>query len=131
VILLDTHVLAMLILRPERLSRVAARAIQKAEAKAALAIASITLLELALLVAADRIRLESPAEAFLNQINNQPSLRVLEITAEIAVLATQFPPSFPKDPADRLIGATARARGIPLVTQDQRLQDSPLLRTVW
>lgn len=130
-ILLDTHVLAMLIMRPERLSRAAARAIQKAEAKAALAIASITLLELALLVAAERIRLDGPAEAFLNQICNQPSLRVLAITAEIAALATQFPPSFPKDPADRLIAATARARGIPLVTKDQRLQDSPLIRTVW
>ncbi len=130
-ILLDTHVLAMLILRPERLSRAAARAIEKAEAKGALAIASITLLELALLVAADRIRLDGPTEAFLNQICNQPSLSVLGITAEVAVLATQFPPSFPKDSADRLIAATARAHGIPLVTKDQRMQDSTLIRTLW
>ena len=40
-----------------------------------------------------------------------------EITPEIAALATAFPADFSQDPADRLIGATARSLGLPLVTQ--------------
>jgi len=33
--------------------------------------------------------------------------------------------------SDRIIAATARTHGLPLVTKDQRLQESPLLRTIW
>ena len=53
------------------------------------------------------------------------------ITPEIAALATAFPADFPSDPVDRLIGATARSLGLPLVTRDQRILDSSLLKTVW
>jgi PIN domain nuclease of toxin-antitoxin system len=53
------------------------------------------------------------------------------ITPEVAALAAQFPEDFPHDPADRLIAATARAEGLSLVTHDERLRRSPLLRTVW
>jgi len=56
---------------------------------------------------------------------------VLPITPEIAAIAVQFPSDYPGDPADRLIGATARAEGITLVTGDENIRKSPLLRTVW
>jgi PIN domain nuclease of toxin-antitoxin system len=56
---------------------------------------------------------------------------VRPITPEIAALATQFPDDYPRDPADRLIGATARAEGLTLVTRDERIRRSPLIRTVW
>jgi PIN domain nuclease of toxin-antitoxin system len=56
---------------------------------------------------------------------------VKPITAEIAALATQFPDDYPKDPIDRLIGATARAEGIALVTGDEKIRSSPLLKTIW
>jgi PIN domain nuclease of toxin-antitoxin system len=56
---------------------------------------------------------------------------VLEITTDIAALAAMFPESYPKDPADRLIGATARALGMTLITQDERILASPLVRSVW
>jgi PIN domain nuclease of toxin-antitoxin system len=48
-----------------------------------------------------------------------------------AVLATQFPEDYPKDPVDRLIGATARAEGLAQVTRDERIRSSPLLKTIW
>ena len=53
------------------------------------------------------------------------------ITPDIAALATQFPDDYSYDPADRLIGATARAEGLPLVTRDQNIRRSTLLRTIW
>jgi PIN domain nuclease of toxin-antitoxin system len=56
---------------------------------------------------------------------------VRPITPEIAALATQFPDDYPRDPADRLIGATARAEGLTLITRDERIRRSPLLKTVW
>ena len=54
-----------------------------------------------------------------------------EISPEIAALAVQFPEDYSRDPADRLIGATARAEGWPLVTRDQAMRASPLIRTIW
>ena len=58
-------------------------------------------------------------------------ISVKPITPEIAALAAQFPADFPRDPADRIIGATARAEGVPLLTRDTNIRQSPLLRTVW
>jgi len=56
---------------------------------------------------------------------------VLPITPEIALLAAQFPDDYPGDPGDRLIGATARAEGLTLVTRDENIRACPLLSTVW
>ena len=56
---------------------------------------------------------------------------ILPITPEIAALATQFPDDYPHDPVDRIVGATARAEGMTLVTRDERIRRSPLVRTVW
>jgi PIN domain nuclease of toxin-antitoxin system len=58
-------------------------------------------------------------------------MTVIPITPEIAALATQFPEDYPHDPVDRLIGATARADGMTLVTRDERIRRSPLLKTLW
>jgi len=53
------------------------------------------------------------------------------ITPNIAALATQFPDDYPRDPADRLIAATARAEGLALITRDESIRRSPLLKTIW
>ncbi len=131
-ILLDTHVLFWLNAAPEKLSRTATRAIRRAAGSAGLAICSITLWEVAMLLEAGRLRLKAAtSREVLGALLGTPGLSVLEITAEIALLSAQFPRDFPGDPADRLISATARVLGLPLVTRDQAIQDSPLLRTIW
>ena len=121
----------MLALRPERLSRNATRAIARADAGGGNAIASITLWEIALLIHEGRVVINGSAETFLKEVSQRPRLFTLDLSPEIAALAFQLPPDFPKDPADRIIAATAWAHGLALVTKDQRLQETSLLRTIW
>lgn len=130
-ILLDTHVLAWLVAQPERLSRPAASAIRRARASDGLAIADITVWELAFLFARGVLRSHGTVENTVQNLVNRSGVSVKPITAEIAALATQFSDDYPKDPVDRLIGATARAEGIALVTRDEGIRSSPLLKTIW
>jgi PIN domain nuclease of toxin-antitoxin system len=131
VILLDTHVLVWFVADEDRLSRAARSAIQGARAGDGLAIADVTIWELAFLFARGVLRAHGTVENTVHNFVTRSGAIVKPITAEIATLATQFPDDYPKDPIDRLIGATARAEGIALVTRDEKIRNSPLLRTIW
>jgi len=128
---LDTHVLVWSVVEPSRLSRSALMTIRKARAQAILAIADITLWELATLFARGRIRTQGSIEDAVRAVVRTAGVIIKPVTPEIAALATQFPDDFPHDPGDRLIAATARAEGSVLVTRDEAIRRSPLLRTIW
>lgn len=128
-IVLDTHVVAWAADDPKWLSPDAASAIRRARRGGGLAVSAITLWELAQLVARGRIQVYGSVETSVKALIED--MTVIPITPEIAALATQFPDDYPRDPADRLIGATARAEGMTLVTRDERIRRSPLIRTVW
>jgi PIN domain nuclease of toxin-antitoxin system len=129
VILLDTHVLVWAVGDTKRLSRAAASEIRRARQGGGLAVSAITLWELGLLVNRGRIQAYGTVESSIRQLLEDVAVR--PITPEIAALAVQFPEDYPRDPADRLIGATARAEGLTLITRDQSLRTSPLLKTIW
>lgn len=128
-ILLDSHVLIWAVADSTRLSKAASSAIRRARRGDGLAVSAITAYEVAWQIASGRIQGYGTVEAsvlrFLEGVTMRP------ITPEIAALAAQFPEDYPRDPADRLIGATARAEGLTLVTRDDRIRRSPLIRTVW
>jgi len=128
-ILLDTHVLFWAACDPKRLSRAAASEMRRARRHQGLAISAISLWELSWMLAKGRILSYGSIETSLRMLVEGVVIR--PITPEIAALATQFPDDYPHDPADRLIGATARAEGMTLVTRDERVRRSPLLRTLW
>jgi PIN domain nuclease of toxin-antitoxin system len=107
------------------------REIRKAQREGGCAIASISLWELALLFAKGTLRASGTIAASIQEIVDRATVSVLEINSEIAGLAMAFPETYPKDPGDRLIGATARALGITLITQDEKILASPLVRTIW
>jgi PIN domain nuclease of toxin-antitoxin system len=130
VILLDTQVLVWASVDTKRLSKDATHAIERARRNEdGLAISAITLWEIALLITKGRLRARGTIEASVKLFSE--GILVKPITAEIAALATQFPDSFPSDLASRIIGATARAEGLTLITRDENIRKSPLLKTVW
>ena len=128
-ILLDTHVLFWAVHDSKRLSRAAASEMRRARRAGGLAISAISLWELSWMLAKGRILSSGTVETSLRALTEGIAIR--PITSEIAALATQFPDDYPHDPADRIIGATARAEGMTLVTRDERIRRSPLVRTVW
>jgi PIN domain nuclease of toxin-antitoxin system len=130
VILLDTHVVVWLAFDSSRLSRPARSAIDQArERKDGLAISDITLLELATLASKGRIRLDVSLESFLREVETR--FVILPISALICVAALQLPPASPKDPADRIIAATAIVKGLRLLTADREIRRLKALQTVW
>jgi len=131
VILLDTHVLVWLMGKPEKLSRSAASAIRRARSSDGLSIADVTIWELALLFSRGVLQSRGTVENTMRNLLERSGVTVKPITPEIAALATQFPDDYPRDPANRLIGATARAEGLALVTRDESIRKSPLLKTIW
>jgi PIN domain nuclease of toxin-antitoxin system len=129
VILLDTHVLFWAVDDSKFLSRPAASAIRRARRQDGIAISAISIWELARLLSGGRIQGYGSVEASLKLLLEGVIIR--PITPEIAALGTQFPEDYSHDPADRIIGGTARAEGLTLVTRDERIRRSPLIKTLW
>ena len=128
-ILLDTHVLVWMSSDPKRLSKRAREAIRQARADSGIAVAAITLWELAWLANSGRLQVAGSVESYVRETISR--VIVKPITPEITALAVQMPANFPKDPADRMIAATAAVEGLSLVTADERIQGSKRVATIW
>jgi PIN domain nuclease of toxin-antitoxin system len=124
-ILLDTHILVWLLIAPENLSPKAKKVIQAARKSGPLALSAISLWEIAWLTENKRIETDVSVDSFVRKCASY--VQVLPITQEIAVRSVQFPKSYPSDPQDRIIGATALVEGIRLLTHDKRIMKSGLV----
>lgn len=130
-IVLDTHAWVWWVADPDALSAPARHAIERAADNAVIYVSSISVWEVAALVARGRLRLAIDVRAWLKQCEALPYLRFLPIDSTIA-LHSVFLPDFPhRDPADRFIVATALSLGAPLVTKDRRLHEYPHVNCVW
>jgi PIN domain nuclease of toxin-antitoxin system len=127
-VLLDTHVVHWWSAEPKRVSPPARKALEEADE---LVVAAISWYELAWLARHERITVNIPIRSWLQGLAAQ--LRTIGVTPAIADTAVALPSSFPGDPADRLIYATAIENGLSLITKDQAIRDhdKPRPLTIW
>jgi len=95
------------------------------------AIASISIWEFAMMVAKGRINVKIDAKRWLNDAISNSGLRVIDLTPEIAIESCNLPGKFHKDPADRIIVATARTQNLTLLTKDRKIIEYPHVNAIW
>jgi PIN domain nuclease of toxin-antitoxin system len=129
-VLLDTHVLLFWLGRDPRLTAEQANAIEGAAPDAPLLVSDISLWEIATLTALGRIRLRRPLRDWLESAVAPPLVRRISISPAVAAEVADLPSTFHRDPADRIIVATARTAGARVATSDRRIIDSGLVEIV-
>ena len=122
-ILLDTHVWLWLVAGSVDLSTKARLTIDEAAAAGTLRIAAISLWEVALLASRGRIVLGKSIGPWLEESLADPGPAIHPLSPQVAVESYALPDVFHRDPADRLIVATARVTNATLMTRDQRILD--------
>ena len=128
-IVLDTHVVIWLAEAPEFLSAAATKAIQSERQDGLVAISDMTLLELARIISGGRVGVRTSLSAFLGEVER--TFTILPVTGAIAERTMLFSPAYPRDPVDRVIGATALAHSCKLITKDDPIRKSGEVDCVW
>lgn len=130
-IVLDTHALLWWASGDAQLSTKAARAIKAELAGGQIVVSSISAWELALLVDRGRLALSVDIETWLATVGEIEAVRFVPVDNAIALKSVQLPGDFHKDPADRLIVATARQLAAPLITADEKIRAYAHVQTIW
>ena len=128
--LLDTHVLIWWLDDPDRLSPAQRNVVAAASRESPLLVSDITLWEVATLHSLGRIALTIPLREWLDKAAAPPLVRRKGISPAVAAALAALPDSFHRDPADRILVATALVLGATLLTQDRRILDAGLVDTL-
>ena len=128
--LLDTHVLIWWVNDTNRLSLAQQDVVASASADSPLLVSDISLWEVAVLHSLSRIQLTIPLREWLDKAVSPPLVRRHGISPAIAAELVTLPDSFHRDPADRILVATARVLGATLLTQDRKIVDAALANTL-
>ena len=128
--LLDTHVLIWWLDDADRLSAAQRSVVTAASRESPLLVSDISLWEVATLHSLGRIALTIPLREWLDKAAAPPLVRRHGISPAIAAELAALPDSFHRDPADRVLVATARVLGATLLTQDRRILDASLVATL-
>lgn len=129
-LLLDTHVLIWWLDGSGRLSPAQQEAVSAVGPQSPLLVSDISLWEVATLCSLGRVRLSLPLREWLDKAAAPPLVRRQGISPAIAEHVATLPDSFHRDPADRILVATARVLGATLLTQDRRIIKSALVDTL-
>lgn len=129
-LLLDTHVWWWSVSEPERLSHASIQNIRLTRPSQR-AIASISLWELAMLEGKQRIELDIPVATWLSRAVTNTGIKVIDLSPEIAADSCSLPGNFHKDPADRIIVATARVHNMIFLTKDGKIHEYAHVVSLW
>lgn len=120
-LLLDTHA-AIWITEDQPLALVAVEAIDAAyRAGNTVFVSAITAWEVGLLVSRNRLSLVARPERWFQRLLAIPGVKLADLSPDILIASSFLPGEPPRDPADRIILATARDLGATLITRDRLL----------
>ncbi len=119
--LLDTHAWVWLLQDDKKLSHANSQLMEDARASLQLFVSVISIWEVALLVQRERLQLERSLESWFDLSFTGWAVQMADLTREIAIESTRLPGEFHRDPADRILAATARIEDLTLLTRDQRM----------
>lgn len=122
-ILIDTHIWVWLANEDERLKPVYREALNEAMLEAPLMVSDISIWEIQTAVAAGGMTLPIPLEDWFRRATHPTMFDLKRITPDVAIEIDHLGP-FHKDPADRIITATARVLEVPLATHDKDIIQS-------
>jgi PIN domain nuclease of toxin-antitoxin system len=128
--LLDTHVLLWWLEARSRLRKSQEEVIERAGGEHTLLVSGISLWEIAALTELGRIRLQLPLREWLDRATAPPLVERVGISPAVAAEVAALPPQSHRDPADRIIVATARVHGATLLTCDRRIIASGLVPAI-
>jgi PIN domain nuclease of toxin-antitoxin system len=131
VIVLDTHVWIWWVSGSEPLPRKVRESLDHHAAQGAIRVSSISVWEVAQLVAHGRLELTMATQDWVARSESLPYLDFVAVDNRIAIRSTELPGSFHADPADRIIVATTQALGATLVTKDAKLRRYRHVDTLW
>ncbi|MGE0225363.1 MAG: type II toxin-antitoxin system VapC family toxin [Acetobacteraceae bacterium] len=120
-LLLDTCA-AIWLMQKAPMSQASLDAIRAAQrAHAGIFVSPISAWEIATLVRKGRITLNRPPEVWFDTLLGLPGIRLADMPPRVLIDSSLLPGAPPRDPADRIIAATARAYGYRIVTRDGEL----------
>ncbi len=122
-LLLNTHIWLWYAEGAENLSADTVMQINQARAQRRLHVSVISVWEIGLLLAKNRIVLSAPFQEWVELGTALPGLRLRMLSAEVAIESTLLPGSPHADPADRFLIAETRVAGFTLVTADRKIID--------
>jgi PIN domain nuclease of toxin-antitoxin system len=131
VIVLDTHAWVWWASEPERLSAPARRVVEEAAREDGLLVSSISVWEVAMLVARGRLELTLDVADWVAKSEALPFLVFVPVSNAIASRSVRLPGEFHEDPADRIIVATAVTMGARVVSKDAKIRAYPHVEVVW
>ena len=86
-------------------------------------VSAVSAWEIGILVAKGRLALMPSAAVWMARFLAQPGVREVELAVDCALRSSFLPGALHGDPADRMLVATARELGCPIVTRDRRILD--------
>ena len=130
-IVVDTHVVVWDALEPGNLSAAAKRALTRADRDGGIVVCGISLREIAMLMKKKRLDVDAEYPTFIDLVLQSRNYFLQNLTPAISDASVNIDLGKNKDPVDHIVAATAKVKGLSLITSDQQIQNSDAVKTIW